>query len=146
MYLWWSLYTLYLHACQERVTAGDSGLCCCTCVTYFERQLTPLCIDSARALWASFCFQIDDKWKLSAYSVWIIVRINENCLLIQFQLLANALLNNSFQCLTPLWPSNKVKVTESGTKGYSSRSLITTVQSSTLITFTVLKNKNKKSC
>ena len=36
MYLWWSLCTLYLHACQVRVTVGDSGLCCCTCVTYFE--------------------------------------------------------------------------------------------------------------
>ena len=30
--LWWSLCTLYLHACQVRVTVGDSGLCCCTCV------------------------------------------------------------------------------------------------------------------
>ena len=28
-----------------RVTLGDSGLCC-TCVTYFERLLTPLCVDS----------------------------------------------------------------------------------------------------
>ena len=27
----------YLHACQVRVTAGDSGLCCCTRVTYFDR-------------------------------------------------------------------------------------------------------------
>ena len=26
MYLWWSLCTLYLHACQVRVTLGDSGL------------------------------------------------------------------------------------------------------------------------
>ena len=25
---------LFLHACQVRVTVGDSGLCCCTCVTY----------------------------------------------------------------------------------------------------------------
>ena len=25
------------HACQVRVTVGDPGLCCCTCVTYFER-------------------------------------------------------------------------------------------------------------
>ena len=33
MYLWWSLCTLYLHACQVRVTVGDSGLCCCTFVT-----------------------------------------------------------------------------------------------------------------
>ena len=26
MYLWWSLCTLYLHACQVRVTAGDTEL------------------------------------------------------------------------------------------------------------------------
>ena len=26
MYLWWSLSTLYLHACQVTVTVGDSGL------------------------------------------------------------------------------------------------------------------------
>ena len=31
-----------LHTCQVRVTVGDSGLCCCTCVTYFECELTPL--------------------------------------------------------------------------------------------------------
>ena len=35
-----------------------SGLCCCICVTYFERLLTPLCVDFARALWASFCFRL----------------------------------------------------------------------------------------
>ena len=38
MYLWSSLCTLNLHACQVRVTVGDSSLCCCTCVTYFERN------------------------------------------------------------------------------------------------------------
>ena len=27
----------YLHACQVRVTVGDTGICCCACVTYFER-------------------------------------------------------------------------------------------------------------
>ena len=27
------------------VTTGDSGLCCCTCVTYFKRYLTPLRVD-----------------------------------------------------------------------------------------------------
>ena len=37
MYVWWSLCTLYLHACQVRVTAGDSGLCCRVCVTSLER-------------------------------------------------------------------------------------------------------------
>ena len=28
MYLWWSLCTLYLLACQVRVIVGDTGLCC----------------------------------------------------------------------------------------------------------------------
>ena len=41
MYLWWSLCTLYsctlyLLACQVRVTIGDSCLCCCVCVTSFD--------------------------------------------------------------------------------------------------------------
>ena len=31
-----SLCTLYLHACQERVTVGDSGLGCCACVRSLE--------------------------------------------------------------------------------------------------------------
>ena len=42
---------IYTHA--KRVTVSDSGLCCCTCVTYLER----LCVDSARALWDSICFR-----------------------------------------------------------------------------------------
>ena len=29
MYLWWSLCTLYLLACQVKVITCDSGLCCC---------------------------------------------------------------------------------------------------------------------
>ena len=37
---------MYLHACQVRVTVGDASLRCCTCVTYFEREFTPLCVDS----------------------------------------------------------------------------------------------------
>ena len=32
MYLWRSLCTLYLHACQVRFTVGNSGLCCCVSV------------------------------------------------------------------------------------------------------------------
>ena len=40
---------------QVRVTVGDSGLFCCVCVTSLKRYLTPMCVDSARALWASFC-------------------------------------------------------------------------------------------
>ena len=47
MYLWWRLRILYLPTCQVRVTVGDSGLCCCTCVRYFEHWLTPLCVDSS---------------------------------------------------------------------------------------------------
>ena len=39
-----------------RVTIGDSDLYCCACVTTFERYLTPVCIDTAQALWALFCF------------------------------------------------------------------------------------------
>ena len=42
MHLWCSLCTLYLRACQVRVTMGDLGLCCCVC---FERLSTPLCVD-----------------------------------------------------------------------------------------------------
>ena len=37
----------YNSKCQARVTEGDSGLCCCTCVRYFERLLTPLCVARA---------------------------------------------------------------------------------------------------
>ena len=39
-----------IHACQVRVTVGDPGLCCCTCVTSFERSLTPLFVDSVTSL------------------------------------------------------------------------------------------------
>ena len=53
LYLWWNLCTLFLLACQVRVTLGDSDLCCCVCVMSFARSLAPLCADSARALWAS---------------------------------------------------------------------------------------------
>ena len=48
---------MYLLACHVRVTVGDSGLCYYACVTSFERLLTLLCVDSARALWVSFCFR-----------------------------------------------------------------------------------------
>ena len=47
--LWWSSCTLYLHACQVRVTVGYSGLCCCTCVMYFKCWLTPLFVDQTHA-------------------------------------------------------------------------------------------------
>ena len=41
------MYLVFTRVGQVRVTAGDSGLCCCTCVTSFERSLTPLCVDEA---------------------------------------------------------------------------------------------------
>ena len=90
MYLWRSLCTLYLHACQVRVTVlrsslcylrecisggvyvpctytharwelpywGDSGLCCCVCVTSFDFErycllpcvLTTLCSAKVKRL------------------------------------------------------------------------------------------------
>ena len=59
MYLWWSLCTLNLHAYQVRVTVGDSGLCCCTCVTYFKCWLTSLCVDSGILLFQSLGFSLD---------------------------------------------------------------------------------------
>ena len=52
MWLWWSLYTLYLLICRVRVTIGNSGLCC-VCVTSFKCLLTPLCVDSATLLGVS---------------------------------------------------------------------------------------------
>ena len=55
IYLWWSLYTLYLHACQVRVTVGNSDLFCLY-LCYVVWVLIN-CIDSAWALWASFCFR-----------------------------------------------------------------------------------------
>ena len=45
---------MYL-ACQVRVIAGNSGLCC-VCVTSF--WLAPLCVDSAWVLWAWFGFRL----------------------------------------------------------------------------------------
>ena len=44
MSLWWSLYTLYLLACQVRVTANSSCLHYCASVTSFKLKLTPLCV------------------------------------------------------------------------------------------------------
>ena len=63
LYFWWSLCTLCLHACQATVTASHSGPCCCVCVTSFERKLTPLFVESAHALWASFSFRLWFKWR-----------------------------------------------------------------------------------
>ena len=30
--------SFYVRACQVRATGGDSGLCCCVFVMYFERN------------------------------------------------------------------------------------------------------------
>ena len=63
MYLWWSLCTLYLHACQVRVIIGESGLCC-TCVTYFERWLTPLNVEFDE-VWEKMSIKVTSSWSLS---------------------------------------------------------------------------------
>ena len=42
MYLWW-FCTLYLHACQMRVTIGDSGLCCFLCDIFWALITSCLC-------------------------------------------------------------------------------------------------------
>ena len=49
----------------RRVTVGGSCLCCCVCVTSFERWLTPLFVDSAHALWASFCCRFWMPWSIT---------------------------------------------------------------------------------
>ena len=50
MHLWRSLCTLYLLACQLRVTIGNSGLCCCA-----GNKSTPSPIPclSSRCIWKS---------------------------------------------------------------------------------------------
>ena len=40
-----------MYACQVRVTVGNSGLCCCTCITYYKHWLTPLCVDPVHVHW-----------------------------------------------------------------------------------------------
>ena len=56
------LGTLYLHACQVRVTLGDAGICCCISVTYFERLLSPLCVSSIKRYGQNRLF-----WELATY-------------------------------------------------------------------------------
>ena len=41
-YLWRSLCSVHLLACQVRVTAGDSGLCCCCVCDVFEALINPV--------------------------------------------------------------------------------------------------------
>ena len=46
------------HTAPELCMSGGVYVPClglCACVTSFECQLSPLCVDSARVLWASFC-------------------------------------------------------------------------------------------
>ena len=47
LYLRWSSYTLYLPTCQVGVTIGNSGLCCCVCMTSFKHYLTMLVQNSS---------------------------------------------------------------------------------------------------
>ena len=61
MYLWWSLCTLYLHACQVRVTVGSSGLRCCICVMYIECKFNSLLCWFCTSGLGLFLFQIFDQ-------------------------------------------------------------------------------------
>ena len=65
-----SLCTLCLYACQVRITVGDSGPCS-ACVTSFEHRLTPLCIDSTRALWASFSVRFDTDRQTDSQTIYV---------------------------------------------------------------------------
>ena len=77
--------TLYLHASQVRVTAGDSGLRCGACVTSFERWLTPLCVENL--LWSqkrlnkqtlintwNRQWKRRHSWSVCIVSIWIVDR------------------------------------------------------------------------
>ena len=59
MYLWGSLCTLYFHACQVRVTIGDSRLGC-VCVTSFERCLIPCLLILSFLCVVSVCSWLED--------------------------------------------------------------------------------------
>ena len=49
-----SVPCIYTHARRELATLRDSGLSCCY---VFRALINSLFLDSARALWASFCFR-----------------------------------------------------------------------------------------
>ena len=49
----------YLLAGQVRVTVSDSDLCCCVCVTSFERKLSSLLVNSALVFSAFVLFKTD---------------------------------------------------------------------------------------
>ena len=49
MYLWWSVCTLCLLACQVRVTVDNSSLCCCLC-DIFRALINVLFVDSVVTL------------------------------------------------------------------------------------------------
>ena len=56
--LWWSLCTLYLHACYVLVIVGDSGFVVVLVLRVSSANYLPCVLpDSARALWTSFCFR-----------------------------------------------------------------------------------------
>ena len=50
------MYLVFTCMPGERDTIGISDLCCCTYVTYLERQRTPLCVDSATGQFAAVVY------------------------------------------------------------------------------------------
>lgn len=58
-------------ACQVWVTVGNSGLCCCICVTSFECWLTPMCVDSLHVPMLRACREYKQEvWLLFAW-IWL---------------------------------------------------------------------------
>ena len=59
MYLWWSLCTLWsvTRMPDESYRRRLRSLLLYLCYVFRTLELTPLCVDSARALWASSCFR-----------------------------------------------------------------------------------------
>ena len=58
------------HQDRSQSDRKQSGLCCRTCVTFFEHWLTPLCVDSPRPTLPKSCFQFVHGWCTSC-TVWV---------------------------------------------------------------------------
>ena len=71
------MYLLFTRMPGEsyRRSIGSLFVCLFVSVTSFERKLTPLCVDSARALWASFCFTRCVRTQL----VFLVFAVNSLC-------------------------------------------------------------------
>ena len=102
--LWWSVFTLYLHACQVRVTVGDSGLCCCLCDDVFRLLINSLvcwfCTRFCTSALDLFLFQICDIWlngQLLTFGLAVRMFCYQHSHLVNWSFLADShLVNRSF--------------------------------------------------